>query len=434
MAKYPLLYKGLTTGWIQKFFLEPFDPICIMLAMRTKLLLDVIDEMGHSFNLLRSLQLGWIDFGVIPGETPGDPSTYYPPEFLNPIVLTPQPDAPRPGQPGYVPQTAPPPGAAPIYGGGPGANSTGSMISPWGFGLGPDDLGGRAGGGGGFAAWNCCLDKDNPESYVHIGYNTLKMNCGENQGLTVTGYKEGCLSAAYTWDISQGSGSLDTSVEFMATYTAPAGGAGCESPVVINLYCYEALVSSIIIVLNPCPAAGHINYTTQQMAIDEAQTLNAAADTPGCGTPVFNWAITAGGGSLSVTQGAATVYTAPHTNAGCANNPIIQLSCGDTVLDTLQIAVNASADGGVAVRECITHTCPPCPTQSGYCGCCRRDFRCWGALIPNGSTTMCICMWPYAGGENWSAGTCVENGWIDGFKDMRTEAMIAGGCCPAQLL
>lgn len=478
MPKNPLLLKGFTSGWLQKFFNEPFDPLCIMLAMRSRLLLDAIDEMGKSYNLLRSISYGWVDLGEVPGEEPGNPADYYPPGLEAPIIITP----PAPGEPGYVPPTpgepgyvppgpgepgyvppgpgepgyippAPgepgyvppgpgepgyvPPGgvgAIPGYGGGGVGGTTGAMAPPWGLSPTPGDLGGRAGGGAGYGGWNCCLDKDDPESYVHIGYVTLEMNCGDSQGLTVAGYKDGCLSADYTWAITQGSGSLDTSVEFMATYAAPAGGEACESPVAINLYCFGDLRSTIIITLNACPAAAHIDYADQQMLIDEEQTLSAGIDTPGCGTPVFDWAITAGGGTLSVSQGASTIYQAPHTNAECANNPTIELSCNGTLLDTLQIAVNASASYGVAALECITHTCPPCPTSSGYCGCCRRTFRCWGAPIPNGSTTMCTCKWPYQGKENWYAGTCAANGYIDGFNDRRTPQLKTGGCCPAQLL
>lgn len=102
-ANLPLLRKGFEQGWIQRFILLPFDPICIMLALRAKLLLDAVDEFGHSYNLIRSLGLGWIDFGDLPGEEPGDPDSYLPPGIDVPIDYPDQPPPPSPGEPGYVP-------------------------------------------------------------------------------------------------------------------------------------------------------------------------------------------------------------------------------------------------------------------------------------------------------------------------------------------
>jgi hypothetical protein len=108
----PLLRKGFEQQWIQRFITTPFDPICIMLAMRAKLMLDVVDELGHSYNLLRSIGMGWIDFGEIPGELPGDPDSYIPPSIDTPIdppyipspLLPGIPDyVPGPGEPGYIP-------------------------------------------------------------------------------------------------------------------------------------------------------------------------------------------------------------------------------------------------------------------------------------------------------------------------------------------
>ncbi len=101
----PLLERGLLTGWMRQFMNDPFDPICIMLAMRARLMLDLIDELGHSYNLIRAIGYGFIDFEEIPGEEPGDPGDYYPPGIDNPIDtpedgITPPPG---PGDPGYVP-------------------------------------------------------------------------------------------------------------------------------------------------------------------------------------------------------------------------------------------------------------------------------------------------------------------------------------------
>jgi len=108
----PLLRQGFEQGWIQRFNKLPFDPICVMLAMRAKLMLDVVDELGHSYDLLRKLGMGWIDFGEIPGEEPGDADSYIPPLIDAPIDYPiipgePVPEYPEyvpgPGEPGYIP-------------------------------------------------------------------------------------------------------------------------------------------------------------------------------------------------------------------------------------------------------------------------------------------------------------------------------------------
>ncbi|KKK74009.1 hypothetical protein LCGC14_2888080, partial [marine sediment metagenome] len=52
---------GIDTGWIAFAFEQPFEPLNIMLAMRSKLLFDLIDELGHSFNLYRALSGGLIN-------------------------------------------------------------------------------------------------------------------------------------------------------------------------------------------------------------------------------------------------------------------------------------------------------------------------------------------------------------------------------------
>ena len=377
--------KGFTSGWLQKFFLQPFDPLCIMLAMRTKLLLDLIDELGHSYNLLRSIGYGWIDWGDIPGEEPGDPGSYYPPAIDYPIVITP----PGPGQPGYVPPGAPgyvppgpgqpgyikplpwqpgyvPPGPGePGYvppGPGPSAPQRGitkiNLVSPGsrvgGFG-GPSGSGsapsglldqglwtGPIGSSGGFgAARNCALDKDDPTKYVHIGYETLEMDVNSHQSLEVHQYYEGCSADNYTWDISQGQGEITTYEDYRAEYYAPPGGAECESPTIINLYCGPILCSTITIVINACPATATIVPEMLTQLVSSTQTLTADAGEPGCGTPEYTWAIIDGGGSLS-NQTADTIdYTAPATNSDCENSPIITLSCGGDLLDTLELSVNA---------------------------------------------------------------------------------------------
>jgi len=68
-----------------------------MLAMRSKLLLEAMDELGHSYDLQRALGFGYIDFEGEEGWEGGDPNDCLPPGIDNPLEL------PQPGDPGYVP-------------------------------------------------------------------------------------------------------------------------------------------------------------------------------------------------------------------------------------------------------------------------------------------------------------------------------------------
>jgi len=123
----PLLLKGFTSGWIPRFINEPFDPLCVMLAMRCKAMLDLVDQEGHSYNLIRKLGFGFIDFGEVPDEEPGDPGAYYPPEIDNPIDYPdiPTPPGPDPGEPGYMEPMPGEPGYIP-----PGPGDPGYMPGP----------------------------------------------------------------------------------------------------------------------------------------------------------------------------------------------------------------------------------------------------------------------------------------------------------------
>lgn len=390
MSEYPLLLKGFTSGWIQKFFIEPFDPLCVMLAMRTKLLLDLIDEMGKSYNLIRMIGFGWIDFGIIPDQSPGDLDSYYPPEINNPIVITPprglvvvpapgQPGygAPLPGRPGYLPPAPPPPPGAPVYAppppgapvyfppapptpptptpappkpppiGGPGGlgGPIGSLWAPWGFGV-LDYIGGRAslGGGGG-------------------------------------------------------------------------GGGVC------------------------CPVSATIGCTSQQMLIGEEQNLTAQYVSPACGLPSFEWAIASGGGSLSSPTGDEIIYTAPETNPECVNNPTIELRCGGAVLDTLKLAITT---GGVkrayidAVMEgsgenweivkYLYYCNDEFVGEEGTCGGC-EGVGCTPEFVLQQCEEggFCYGIWD-DDGESYHLIAC------SGITDIRSSVMKTEGCCPANLL
>ena len=547
MAENPLLLNGFTSGWLQKFFDEPFDPLCVMLAMRSKLLLDAIDEMGKSYNLLRSIGYGWIDLGQIPGEEPGNPADYYPPVFDNPIIIAPPiipsgpsqpgyvppgpgqpgyvppapgpgqsgyvppgpsnpaywpppavpgtPDygPPMPGQPGYVPPvnplppyvpptpapapppqpgptpppaTPPPPGGAgggaigpsgagvtggpsgvrPArwspqggHGGGNSDNPSGAMSPPWGFG-GIDDIGGpgRVGGAGHEGAGiDCCRDNTDPSSNVTIGYATLLMACGELQNLLVIGANPICDEADYEWLLYSEQGSLSAASGTDIFYTAPAGGVDCESPVQIGLFCNGVLVDSITIVIKSCPASVSIGFTTHQLQVDGAQTLTAVPDAPACGVTTYDWAITAGAGTLDSPTGSSVTYTAPHTNANCAGNPTITLSCGGIHKDTLKLAVNAYTANSVG--QLFLATTPICAARTAdTCGCTRLcpGFNCDGSSLNptnrcyagfEGAELLCTASYP----PRVCNPSCTP---VVSMKDNRTTLQKTNGCCPYQAM
>jgi len=341
---HPLLRTGLASGWMNLFFNRPFDPICVMLAMLTKLLLDAIDEMGHSYNLIRMIGFGWIDFGEIPGETPGEPGDYYPPAIDNPIVIPPAGGEPGPGAPGY----APPGPVQPIYapGGPPGqlGGPLGSMAAPSGY-LDQGIFTGPAGGGGGaMPAVNCCLDKDNPHLYITIYPLSMTMDCGDTQTFMVTQYNPICAGSHYTWFVTPDAGTLVQSGDYQVDYTAPDGGAECPPAVAILLYCGGALVDSITITFNPCPVSAEIDCDTSQINVDGTITLTATIIEPGAGTPSLVWDVAGGEDHLNAHAGLSVVYTVPTPDPDWSSAPTITLSCGDNPLDAVTLAIHANKE------------------------------------------------------------------------------------------
>ena len=189
--------------------------------------------------------------------------------------------------------------------------------------------------------------------------------------------------------------------------------------------------------------SSHIDYTTQQMAANETQNLTVGDPTAGA---TYTWAVTSGGGSVSPLTGTSTTYTAPATNAECANNPTITLKSGDEVCDTLQIAVNATTPtdaAGNTVEDICDQNIPkntlwPQCRTTVYTGsdynyyfgrCCQTIFNCDGSLRLPGWLTGAVS-------DTLSPEWCVK--WSScsnpGLYDTRTAAQKTAGCCPAQLL
>ena len=435
----PLLRKGFEQGWMQRFNKTPFDPICVMLAMRAKLMLDAVDELGHSYDLLKSLGMGWIDFGEIPGEEAGDPDSYIPPVVDAPIDYpVPPPDpvpgdpdyVPGPGEPGYIPPAdltpgdpgytpgpgdpgyvhpwdivpgepghvpdqdspdyiAPPlrmpgepgyggvPGEAielppgwdeglfpgsPDYEPGPGEPGYEYPSSPGGGLYGGDygpggsgTPGGPYGGGGDYAStvppaplgygpgWmfsgrgfgsftygvgiDCCLDKDNPLEYVHIGYFTSSINAGDTLGLTVEGAHEDCDGGNYEWIEVNGVGSLDAESGLDVIYTAPAAGHNCPGNASIQLICNEEVIDTLEITINYDYA---ISFTYGDPELEIGQNDSLVVNVSANGTPL-TWSVAGTGFSLEHAETAGTGNVLHADGSACGAATITITDCDGNV-------------------------------------------------------------------------------------------------------
>lgn len=288
--KYPLLEKGYLAGWIHKFFADPFDPLCVMLAMRAKTLLDLVDREGHSYNLIRMLGYGFIDFGEIPDEEPGDPGDYYPPDIDNPIdypdVPVPGPGdpgyVPGPGDPGYVPPDVPPAPGDPGYiapvPGDPGyvappegehmTPGSGAFFTSAGLSFSPGDLSVPVTPGGKVDPPQCYCEGDK------IAYTTQAMEVGERQDLSVVSPSHPCH---YSWQIASGGGTLGqddaTRLELSALIDAAADEE--ERVQIVKDWIDNNKSEEPILRVNPLSEVEHNTYSVK---IDDITFLFEAGD------------------------------------------------------------------------------------------------------------------------------------------------------------
>lgn len=300
----------------------------------------------------------------------------------------------------------------------------------------------------------------------------------EEQNLTVQTQKPACSSLSYTWKITAGGGSAINFGEIGGdaiygpeeaeydpdavlynnhiVFTAPATNPLCANDPTIEMWCGGELMDAIDISVDSCAGNVSIGYTSQQMATNGQQTIIAQELNPPCVPTTYTWEIIAGGGTITPSTGASITYTAPATNAECANNPTIQLACNDVVVGTLQLAINA---GGAEPAYGVSDFVPNDP-QSGYCDDLLRvrTYRCNGTA--NQSTTSCDCIqqgapdgcrcgWGGCGYQVCShavqiagcqAGQCgavfpgAPENCPTGTHDNRSQQQITDGCCPAALL
>jgi hypothetical protein len=145
--------------------------------------------------------------------------------------------------------------------------------------------------------------------------------------------------------------------------------------------------------------AGSINYTTQQMSVNQTQNLSWTDNTnypsyaPCEGAWKgfdFSWSLS-GGGSISSTTEQNITYTAPSANEGCINNATISLLCNGVAVDTLEISINAvtSLYTAYIVKTCTEKHCidlgdEGCSGAIGGCAKCAevigRAYNCDGTV------------------------------------------------------
>jgi hypothetical protein len=228
---------------------------------------------------------------------------------------------------------------------------------------------------------------------------------------------------------------------------------------------YDATIEATVIPPDAPECAGNINYTTSQMSVNQKQNLSWTDSTPAniCGDAhVFSWALS-GGGSLSSTTSQTTTYTAPSSNAGCSNNATISLLCDGVVVDEVEIAINQSGYTGVAYyynTGCIEF----CEQQEGeeyfnanyYMF--QTQYHCDGSVhlattkknirgISGGPWRSCPAIldalntsWTHSCAAVYGVDCCAAYeaglvfGYGSGYIDVRTQAQIDEGCCPAALL
>lgn len=203
-----------------------------------------------------------------------------------------------------------------------------------------------------------------------------------------------------------------------------------------------------------CGVVG-ISYTTLGMQVNEEQSLSASPATSG--EECYSWSTTMG--SFNTSIGSAVTFTAPSSNSNCAN-AIITLNCGGSVVDTIEIAINADtaaniayvvSSGDCAYGGICSGDCPPsdpvvCGTWSfpWYCGNWKNTYKCDGTVVLQGSTSAQPCALntnpPNTGCAGKTSG-CVNCGTYNGITagcngttDVRSAAMKANGCCPEELI
>jgi len=278
--------------------------------------------------------------------------------------------------------------------------------------------------------------------------------CG--RGLRIQGPVNGELCSEGNFSFSVGNKPIDCEYDFWARkgvmkswgdYTAPYVTEDTEDT--LGIYPWTG-VSGIgdtncltwkvkIKVCEQCN--GVIGYTTLQMSVSGTQTLTVVGWKAG---EVYSWATTSG--SFDTDTGTSVVYTAPATNAECANNPTISLTCGGNVVDTLQIAVTNSSVSGYAYATGHFDSASACNRGgsggyyvAGIYGH-KNQYGCTGSFISNVSgeggsyTEYGSCGAAYNAGFIRLATNLGTTDCWGTVTDVRSASQKTAGCCPLALL
>jgi hypothetical protein len=325
-------------------------------------MLDVVDELGHSYDLLKSLGMGWIDFGEIPGEEPGDPDSYIPPVVDAPIAGPDLPPPPLPGDPDYVPGPGEPdyippedltpgdPGYTPGPG-DPGYIPPGDIVpGEPGYVPGPDDqpyipppdrVPGDPGYGG--------IPGEPPgypegwDEAIHPGHPDYDPGPGEG---------------GYAYPSSPGGGFYggDYGPGGSGTPGGPYGGGGDYASLLpplplgygpgwmfsgrgFGIGWFGDGIDCCLDKDNPLLNVS-IGYFTASINAGDTLGLTVEQAHEDCDGANYEWIEVNGVGSLDAESGLSVIYTAPATGHNCPGNAEIQLICNEEVIDTLEITIN----------------------------------------------------------------------------------------------
>ena len=284
-------------------------------------------------------------------------------------------------------------------------------------------------------AWHyCCTEnlKINGPSEVEVGQTVSFSVSGGNNDCDYNLDADGgmMIAGSYTAPSTPGKDTI-----FVSPFTGSDARAICP------------VKKDIKITAPSCP--GKISGLSQ-MAAGALQWLKVSNP----GTGVYTWSTTSG--TLGTPVGNQVLFTAPATNANCANNPTISLICGGGVVDTLTIAVNAFSASNVgeicvlSSTSCDIETYPnnSYPYNRYYYGTAighKDGINCDGieseviaenrVIELKNATGSCTTAIEAALRQlkNWLHLDC-HGASFDTWNDLRTPTQKAAGCCPYQLL